>query len=150
MSLSSNSFYTYKSTFIEIPYIRRYMCQYLQNMLLSWLVGNITIISPSGNSLIAITIYRGLDLLRGRSKRYERRSISCLFWRTAAPRSDSRNKRLKSVYPLPQAFLLPSQDPFSPRICLKTRFPFSSRARTVLELEKFYYCPEDITARQQT
>lgn len=39
-------------------------------MLLSSLVENIAIISPNGNSLIAITIYRGLDLLRGRSKRY--------------------------------------------------------------------------------
>lgn len=60
------------------------------------------------------------------------------------PRSDSRNKRLKSVYPLPQAFLLPSRDPFSPRICLKTRLPFSSRARNgprkVLLLPGGYHC----------
>jgi len=67
----------------------------------------------------------------------------------AALRSASRNKHLESEYPSPRAFLPPtSRSDYFSLVFAWTCLPYSSRTRTVLELGKFYYCPEGITARQ--
>lgn len=109
----------------------------------------IAIISSNSGSLIAITIYHGLDSLRARSKC---RSISTrLFWRTAAAtRAALRETSISNwSYPSPRGDSHHRRDPtISPSYLLETCLPCSSRARTILELGKFYYYPEGITARQ--
>lgn len=71
--------------------------------------------------------------------------------RRAAPRFAKQASRIGA--PLaPQALLPPRTAPTRsddfPLVFAWTCLPCSSRARTVLELGKFYYCPEGITARQ--
>lgn len=109
--------------------------------ILSPLPQDIAIISPNG-SLIAITIYRGLDLLRARSKR---RSISTrLSWRTAAPRCASLRETSisnRSTRGTPTSVEIRG---FPPRICLNVS-PLllacanGPRARKVLLLPGGYH-----------
>lgn len=109
--------------------------------ILSSLLQDIAIISPNGSRLIAITIYRGLDLLRARSKC---RSISTrLSWRTAALCFAKQASRIG----VPLAAGIPTTVEirrFPPRICLNVS-PLllacvnGPRARKVLLLPGGYH-----------